>query len=281
MGSQSKKQLIRAQAFTLFIIVYTLFNVISVSMLKEYLFYDGLVILIGLYILPSITVFSVFHVYIKRVFTKPHRSRWFKIRFRKKVKEKLTDMFLHEKIKVWMMPPELRPMLAEIHGDLIAGTEDETRPVIKEYIMAHEPVFLAGCGDVISKNLIAGGFIPNLIVIDGKTCRKDYEINVPEDYELVEVTNVVGGITRESWIAIKSAINSLKNTMIKVTAGEEDLLVIPLVLLAPVGSIVAYGQPPVTDLNPPRPAGAVMVKVTAMTKEKFKNILLQFKPVGN
>jgi len=53
-------------------------------------------------------------------------------------------------------------------------------------------------------------------------------------------------------------------------------LLIPLVLFAPENAIVAYGQPPVTDVDPPIPAGAVLIKVTSDVKQYFAEIFGKF-----
>ena len=49
-----------------------------------------------------------------------------------------------------------------------------------------------------------------------------------------------------------------------VVDGEEDLAVIPLVLLSPLGTKVIYGQPN---------KGAVLVNVDTKTKDSLSNLL--------
>jgi len=52
-----------------------------------------------------------------------------------------------------------------------------------------------------------------------------------------------------------------------VIKGEEDLLTLPAILLAPLGAIVIYGQ---------KDVGAVVVEVTEEIKQKISNIINQF-----
>jgi hypothetical protein len=65
----------------------------------------------------------------------------------------------------------------------------------------------------------------------------------------------------EAWIAI--AIGLRKKSRIVVN-GEEDLLVIPAVLLAKNGSAVVYGQPG---------RGMVLIKVTEKKKDIIQKLL--------
>ena len=60
-------------------------------------------------------------------------------------------------------------------------------------------------------------------------------------------------------------VKSKKRTLLKITEGEEDLLVLPLVLkiqlYEKIKNLVFYGQPPVTDSKKTIPEGIVMVDV--------------------
>jgi len=175
-------------------------------------------------------------------------------------------------------PRELRPELAKLHGELIAGTEAETLPKVNDYLKRERPPYLGGCGDVISKNLFKTDFFPDLVVVDGKTHAQGVRHRLPSDYTRRSTDNVTGGVTLAAWRSIEAATASGKRTIIEVTGGEEDLLLIPMVLLAPDNAIIAYGQPPVTDIEPPIPAGAVMVKVTPAVRRAFEDLFSRFTP---
>ena len=65
--------------------------------------------------------------------------------------------------------------------------------------------------------------------------------------------------------------------MLKITEGEEDLLVLPLVLEIPLEkklqNYVFYGQPPITDSKHSIPEGIVMVKVNKIIQTGVKKYI--------
>nr|MDO8110354.1 DUF359 domain-containing protein [Candidatus Sigynarchaeota archaeon] len=275
-----KEKVLKVQVLALIVAGYAAFDMISVVVLGEYLYYDGIPVLISLYIVPLVCLLVVFAIFFKKTFKRspfrvPKRSK-----HAPAVPEtdRLTALFFPPGIDILAATKELRPELAKLHGDLIAGTEAETLPLVNKYLHKINPPFLAGCGDVISKNLVKTDFFPDIVVIDGKTCRQGYGTVFPESYERRQVPNVTGAVSRAAWDGIKAAVGARKRIIIEVTGGEEDLLLIPLVLFAPDNAIVAYGQPPVTDVTPPIRAGAVMVKVTPDVKDHFAAIFAKFVP---
>ncbi|RLG25492.1 DUF359 domain-containing protein, partial [Methanosarcinales archaeon] len=70
-------------------------------------------------------------------------------------------------------------------------------------------------------------------------------------------------ITEELINALKNALLEKKPAVI-VVDGEEDLAVLPAVLLSPATSIVMYGQPGI---------GGVLVRVDDALREKVKMLL--------
>ncbi len=113
-------------------------------------------------------------------------------------------------------------------------------------------------------------FITNAIpytvgIFDGKVQRKENTSPVitgltPD----VTIANPAGTISAELITAIAST-DAITKKHIKVE-GEEDLATVAAVLLAPLGSVVYYGQPN---------KGMVEVSVSEATKEKFAHILTQ------
>src|SRR5271157_1925457 len=277
-----RNKVIRLQIITIIIAGYTAVNILFVEFLGDYLFHDGLVLLVTLFLVPLTCVLIAFAIFFKKTFKQGQHSF-------KKVPppasknitgDAIMTSFFPEGLEARMASRELRPELAKLHGDLIAGTEEETLPRINEYLQQNHPSFLGGCGDVISKNLLKTDFYPDVIIIDGQTRRQDYKDEFPPSYQQRTVENVTGGVTRSSWFGIKDVIESQERTIIMVTGGEEDLLLIPLVMLAPENAIVAYGQPPITDIDPPIPAGAVMIKVTSEVKQHFASMFEKFNPTN-
>jgi uncharacterized protein (UPF0218 family) len=101
----------------------------------------------------------------------------------------------------------------------------------------------------------------NIKIFDGKIKRRKIKKVLP--YSL-KCENPKGTIQKEVWEIIKRAIKEEKNVFVE---GEEDLLVIPSVLLAPKNSLVIYGFPR---------RGICAILVNEKTKKKFKNLLKLF-----
>ncbi|MEX2682834.1 MAG: DUF359 domain-containing protein [Candidatus Sigynarchaeota archaeon] len=275
-----KKKVLRVQVITIAVVVYALVTLFSALNLQDYLFYDGIHVLLFLFFLPLGFVLVLYTVFIRKVF-KPYPRSTPRATAPSNESIDLASTFFPPGVSTLVASKELRPELAKLHGELIAGTEAETLPKINDYLKRERPPYLGGCGDVISRNLFKTDYAPDLAVMDRKTQRRDYEAIFPQGYERREVSNVTGGVTRVAWEAIAQAIASGKRTIIEITGGEEDLLLIPMVLLAPDGAVMAYGQPPVTDIEPPIPAGAVMVKVTANVRRAFADLFSRFTPIAS
>ncbi|MBN2150893.1 MAG: DUF359 domain-containing protein, partial [Candidatus Lokiarchaeota archaeon] len=270
-----KGKVLRAQVITLAVVAYALVDLVSVVYLADYLFYEGIYLLVFMFFVPLGVVLILHALFLKRVF-KPLPRRPMGALGRHAEGDDLAPVFFPPGVPALVAPRELRPELAKLHGDLIAGSEAETLPQVNEYLHHERPSFLGCCGDVISKNVFKTDFLPDLVVVDGMTQRRGYEAAFPQGYERRDVPNATGGVSRAAWEAIALAIASGRRTVIEVTGGEEDLLLIPMVLLAPDGAIMAYGQPPVTDVEPPIPAGAVMVKVTPAVRKAFGELFSRF-----
>ena len=78
-------------------------------------------------------------------------------------------------------------------------------------------------------------------------------------------------------ISASCGIEGEKIIEIFITEGEEDLLGIPAVVLAPIGTLIFYGQPEVLEY----PSGLVMVEVTVEKKREFQGYLDQMQKIGD
>jgi len=127
-------------------------------------------------------------------------------------------------------------------------------------------------GDIVSIKLMEVGINPDIKIIDFKTKRepiKDQKLLIKNGLKIT-VKNDPGTINVQSFQVIKQAIdNHFKGVQIQtiVVDGEEDLLTLPAILLAPLNSLVFYGQ---------MYRGAVMVEVTKDIKENVKEIIKKF-----
>lgn len=98
-------------------------------------------------------------------------------------------------------------------------------------------------------------------IFDGKVRRK--KLKKILKFHL-KCKNPAGTIQSKVWPKIKKAIKENKNLFVE---GEEDLLVIPAVLLAPKNSLVIYGYPK---------KGICVIEVNEKSKKKIKNLLKLF-----
>lgn len=124
-------------------------------------------------------------------------------------------------------------------GELYADFEDAI-PMIKE------AGFLISVGDQTLKNLIDNDLYPNLGIIDNRIQRKDHNHDIIRTENILNADNPAGTITENLWETIEQAISlTLKDSEKRIieVKGEEDLAVIPCLLVAPEDAVVLYGQP--------------------------------------
>ena len=183
------------------------------------------------------------------------------------------------------LPQDERYKFAEPLDTLISGKRIDTIPkvekIIENYLKPNLSINIYIVGDIITKDFLANDFLKSLIkicIIDEKTQRNRILIK-NEDFfdEIIQFENPAGVILKESWSMIGNVLKSQKTTLIKITEGEEDLLVLPLVIELPVEenvkNFVFYGQPPITDAEISIPEGIVIVDVTHKIQKKVKNLI--------
>ncbi|MCG2783091.1 MAG: DUF359 domain-containing protein [Candidatus Altiarchaeales archaeon] len=159
--------------------------------------------------------------------------------------------------KTLKLPNSLREKLKEPFGELLVGLEG----------VRHNKNIIC-VGDETSKIALEFGLKPKVLVYDGKIKRESVSIPaIIRDFKATEVriTNPAGYITSESFEAIYTGVTGFGRVKIRVD-GEEDLLTIAAIDLAPAGSVVLYGQPH---------EGLVVVKVNEESKKRAKKVLEQ------
>lgn len=96
-------------------------------------------------------------------------------------------------------------------------------------------------GDVVTRNVIRLGFLPEVAVIDCHTMRSPCG-KAPRGFPRVfHAENPPGTITPMMVEVLEHAVAA--PPALVIINGEEDLAVIPLVLAAPDGGLILYGQP--------------------------------------
>ena len=183
------------------------------------------------------------------------------------------------------IPQKNRYSFAEPLDILIAGTREETiaqvENIFKDYVKSGQPANFYIVGDIVAKDFLSNSFLKSFIkicVIDEKTQRNQINIDFGDFFEeVIEIQNPAGTIQKECWIRFMEAIKSKKKTLIKITEGEEDLLVLPLILAIPleekVGHFAFYGQPPITDSEFIIPEGIVIVDIDGNIHAKVEKLI--------
>jgi len=163
------------------------------------------------------------------------------------------------------LPIELRPLMKKPFGKLYVGNGSDT---IEKFVgELASSTKLISVGDVTTFHLLEAGIFPEICIVDNRTKRKPVDRhvstrNMDNVYEEVSVENPAGIITDELIKALCEAFTSEKPIRIFVK-GEEDLATLPVILLAPLGSVVLYGQPD---------EGVVFVKVTEEKKREIRTL---------
>ena len=105
--------------------------------------------------------------------------------------------------------------------------------------------FLISVGDATFANLTKNELYPNIGIIDNLIQRKNHTHDVIRADHILKTDNPAGFLTDDLWETIGQALE-LSNTgecyVIEV-AGEEDLAVLPCILMANPETTILYGQP--------------------------------------
>ena len=164
------------------------------------------------------------------------------------------------------LPRELRLLIKKPFGKLYAGNGSDT---IEKFVgELASSTKLISVGDVTTFHLLEAGIFPDICIVDNRTKRKPVARhvstrNMDSVYEEVSVENPAGIITDELIKTLCEAFTSEKPIRIFVK-GEEDLATLPVILLAPLGAVVLYGQPD---------EGVVFVKVTEEKKREIRTLI--------
>jgi len=160
-------------------------------------------------------------------------------------------------MKTYILPASLRKELRKIWGIPIFGRKKQVAIKFKEFCRKRKFKKIITVGDYCSLNLPS-----NIKIFDGKIKREG--IKIPLRFSL-SCQNPPGTIRKEVWPIFKKAIKNNQNIFID---GEEDLLVIPCVLLSEKNTAVVYGFPD---------KGVCFIEVTPKIKKTLKELLSRFK----
>ena len=160
----------------------------------------------------------------------------------------------------YRLPEEMRAELAKPLGKLFEPSEisGPSFPAIVK-----EASLVVTVGDRVTETFGKMGRIPDVQIVDSMENRKP---RLPPDVSFVTnyvVENPPATITESAVEAIRSAFEGPRPARVLVI-GEEDLLAIPAVVLAPESTSVFYGQPG---------QGIVLVTADAAAKARSASVL--------
>ncbi len=161
---------------------------------------------------------------------------------------------------VLKLPDELRKTLQRPLGKILSGVPKNIDPERSVTI-----------GDITTKNFNEKNIGQFLSIVDFQVKReakfkKLSELGFSENVKSSKIKNHAGTITPDLFKSIKAAFNSKKKQVILLD-GEEDLAVLPALIISPLGFKIFYGQPD---------EGLVEVLVTEENKEKAYKLLSKF-----
>ncbi|NHJ47769.1 MAG: DUF359 domain-containing protein [Asgard group archaeon] len=168
------------------------------------------------------------------------------------------------------LPESMRNELKKPLGQLI--TSQPTKTLI-QLIEKDQPQLVIFVGDYCVQKALEHNLVPHLSIIDGKNLREPFEKITIGNAKEIKCKNPAATITVESWKKIKEIIKELvtikeKQPIILYIDGEEDLLVLPVIIELPNNSFVVYGQPH---------EGIVVINVTPNVKFKCKKLIERMK----
>lgn len=151
------------------------------------------------------------------------------------------------------LPDSLREELHKPIGNIVSDFSELERQLPKYHTVIT-------VGDIITQTLATSPRKPDVSVIDYKTRRNTIEHSL-ETSETLHALNKAGFIEAQAVTLLEKALTNHSTLIID---GEEDLLALPAILLAPLGSVVLYGQYNI---------GIVVNEVTEEMKHQVKKLI--------
>lgn len=153
-------------------------------------------------------------------------------------------------------------VLKEPFGTLIKD-EDATKEKIKSLLKNAKKV--VSVGDCTTDRLICFDVLPDVAIIDNRERRLKRKRSLHSKINVHELhcANPAGTISREAVVILHKALKISPPVKV-IVYGEEDLLALPIIAIAPYRTFVLYGQPL---------KGIVVVTITSTIRKKAKDIM--------
>jgi hypothetical protein len=149
-------------------------------------------------------------------------------------------------------------------GELVIGSTDECTHSLAAVLESEEPSRVILVGDTVSRHAIEFGIRPQVIIIDNKEKRGPAAQFAHDKQFVLQTKNAAGSIELDAWKKVEEAVG--RGNCAVIVDGEEDLLTLVAILVAPPGSLVVYGQPD---------HGIVLVRITSEKKREIEKIIEQ------
>lgn len=190
------------------------------------------------------------------------------------------SLYLDKKRSYWL-PKHERLHFKKPMGQLLSGAKNnigwaglQAQKTLKK--KGSPPPLIISVGDISTQSFILNNLPVNLAVYDQRCQRQPINFKFHQELKnqagfYFKVKNYPGTLTSYSLKALSLALIKMvsqKQSGAIQVQGEEDLLVLPLILLSPLNTLIFYGQPG---------QGLVQVKVKEKTKEKALLLFKKFK----
>lgn len=163
-----------------------------------------------------------------------------------------------------VLPEDARKIFKKPFGDLLQEGSLQTENLRGKIVVT--------VGDVTTKLFRENGLVPSLSIVDFRVQREQKfksveDLGFGKSIKMVEVGNHPGHISRELFSEVLFFFKHGNNDTVIIVKGEEDLAVLPVVLSAPLGVFIFYGQPNL---------GLVRVVVDEVSKKRALNLISMF-----
>lgn len=143
-----------------------------------------------------------------------------------------------------VLPSNFREFFRKPFGVIFRGRGEEVAENLLRFVKSSNPLKFVCVGDMVFSWMLNLNFVPDVVVVDFKISRRSVGFEFDKDVfdGFFRVSNPAGFITCNAWMTIQYVLSLQGKYLIEVD-GEEDLLALPAVLCAPIGSIVSFGVP--------------------------------------
>lgn len=171
------------------------------------------------------------------------------------------------------MPEQLRNVLKQPLGELIKESSPDFEIAVDECIRKYLtiPRLVVTVGDAVTDSFLKKNYIPDISVIDLCIERKKVYETVSDlgfrGEKVLKVSNEPGTLSYQVYEALKTQLKHQQKPAVLQIDGEEDLITLFAVLVAPLYSLIIYGQPH---------EGIVVVEATESKKKEILGYLKLF-----